>query len=129
MDGMNIVIRRKLKAGESAEVMGFKFSCPDNVAQEMTFMVGYPIKEKPKNPTEPKPRKRKLDTPEEIDDICSIYHMSTQKIVKFSSHQCVSQIARMYNVSTGTINRVLRENSLEFCKKNREAIDEWRSKR
>ena len=67
-----------------------------------------------------KGRKRKLDTPEEIERVLRQYHLSESNL---------SQIARAMKVSPALIDRVLRENGIAFCEKNKDEIAEWRSRR
>lgn len=64
-------------------------------------------------------RKRKLDTPDDIDRVCRWYHMSGAN---------VAQIARAEKVSPGTIERVLKENGSTFVAENREEIEQFRKK-
>lgn len=59
-------------------------------------------------------RKRKLDTPEEIDSVCFLYYRTSCT---------VARIARNKNVSVGVIERVLRESGVAYQKK--EGLGKW----
>jgi len=64
--------------------------------------------------------KRKLDTPEDIETVCYRYYLTDAS---------QSQIAKSLKVSTGVVNRVIEENGKDYCKKNKEELDQWRKRR
>jgi hypothetical protein len=79
-----------------------------------------PIEDKPK-PKEPKKgRKRKLDTPDEIEAVCFRYYLTPAS---------VNSIAQSFRVSPGVIDRVLKEHGRAYSEAHRDEIDEYRQQR
>ena len=67
-----------------------------------------------------KPRKRKLDTPEDIERVCFLYYMTDTNIAQIGVH---------FDVSPVTANRVIKEHGTAYCQKNKEDIAKRRKER
>jgi len=64
-----------------------------------------------------KKRKRKLDTPEEIEKVCELHYLTSSTMEQIGNH---------FGVSQGVPRRVIAEHGKAYAAKHQKEIDEFR---